>query len=375
MNDENQQAPALKNDAELQPSSSRIKNLHTPALLTLVLVLAIGYTLYFAAELLIPITFSIFLGVLFFPLVRFLARFKIPRSLTSAIIVVTLVAMMANGITMLSGPAETWLSDAPRSISQLRKELAPKNDSLANVQALANEVDGLTAVEQDKSNNVQNVVVQERGAFEAFIGNLPKLASNAIVIIFLTFFILVNGETLLRKITRCGRTWSERRRIVSIARHIQSELSSYLATVTIINLTLGAATALALFILEVDNPWMWGTMVAVFNFAPYVGALVSLLILTVVGLTTFPSVSEALIVPGAFLILTTIEGQLITPSILGRNMSLNSMMVFIAIVIWGWIWGIAGALMAVPILVSFKVICQHSPSLYFVGELLAGEKN
>lgn len=344
------------------------------AALTGLLILAIGYTLYFAADLLIPITISILLSILFFPLVRSMARLGIPRALSSAMIVAVIVLVVGLAVASLAGPAQEWLREAPHSLRELRREMLQRNENLEDIKALAKEVDELTDVESDGDPEApQPVVVQAPGVFEQFMGNLPLLLGSAIVMMFLTFFMLMSGDAMLRKATRCGRTFSERRRIVQIARRFQSELSRYLATVTIINTLLGCATGLVLYFLDVPNPVLWGTMVGVFNFAPYVGAVVSTLVLTVVGLTNFPLLGEALLVPGAFLVLTTLEGQLITPAIVGRNMSINPMMVLLSVVVWGWLWGIAGALMAVPLLTSFRVICQYSPPLRQVGEFLSSD--
>jgi predicted PurR-regulated permease PerM len=175
---------------------------------------------------------------------------------------------------------------------------------------------------------------------------------------------------MLRKATRCGRSWSERRRIVSIARRVQSDMSRYLAAVALINVLLGTAVALSMHLLQMPNPLLWGVMVAVLNFAPYIGALVSAAVLTLVALTTFPSIAEALMVPGTFLALTILEGQLITPAVLGRRMALSPAIVFVSVIIWGWLWGIAGALMAVPIATSLKVVCDHLPTLGLLGSFL-----
>jgi predicted PurR-regulated permease PerM len=147
-------------------------------------------------------------------------------------------------------------------------------------------------------------------------------------------------------------------------------MSRYLAAVTLINLLLGAAVALAMHLLQMPNPLLWGTMVAILNFAPYIGALVSAAVLSLAALTTFPDIAAALAVPGTFLVLTVLEGQVITPAVLGRRTALSPAIVFISVIIWGWLWGIAGALMAVPIATSLKVICDHSPALGLFGSFL-----
>lgn len=346
----------------------------SPALIGL-FVLALGYTLHAAAELLIPITISIFLSILFFPVVRNLARYGVPRVVSSAMIVVFVVVVVGFAISTLSGPAEQWLREAPSSIRLLKQEMLHASDNIDDIQALAKEVEGLTDVDQDPDPGApQPVVVQGPGVIQELVGTLPSLLGAFAVVIFLTFFMLVSGDFLLLKITRWGRTFSERKQIVKISRRFQTDLSRYLATVTIINCALGCTTGLVLHLLGVPNPVMWGTMVGLFNFAPYVGALVSTLVLLVVGLMNFPGLGEALLVPGSFAVLTVLEGQLITPAIVGRNMSINPLMVLLSVIVWGWLWGIPGALLAVPILASFRAVCEHLPKLYHVGTLMTNER-
>lgn len=345
------------------------------AALTGLFILALGYTLYFAAGLLIPITISVLLSILFFPVVRSLARVGMPRALSSAMIVAAIVVLVGLAMSTLAGPAQEWLREAPQSLRELKREMLHANRNLEDIKALAKEVEGLTDVEEGVDPEApQPVVVEAPSVFETFLGNLPLLIGTSLVVMFLTFFMLVNGDTLLRRATRCGRTFTERRQIVTIARRFQSELSRYLGTVTIINVLLGFLTGLVLYVLEVPNPAMWGTMVGLFNFAPYVGAVVSTLVLAVVGLTNAPTLGEAMLVPGAFVVLTVLEGQLITPAIVGRNMSINPVMILLSVVVWGWLWGIAGALMAVPLLASFRAVCEHYPPLRQVGELLSNDK-
>jgi predicted PurR-regulated permease PerM len=215
------------------------------------------------------------------------------------------------------------------------------------------------------------VVVANPGIFEQFIGGLFSMLARLIILIFMTYFLLISGESWLIKISRLGRSWPQRRRIAQIAQLVEQSLSRYLATVSLINICLGAATSFVMYLLDVPNPILWGAMAAIFNFAPYVGAVASAFVLLLVGLMTFPELTDALKVPGAFLILTIIEGQLITPLIVGRWFFISPMLIFISVIFWGWIWGVAGALMAVPIVAAFRIICGQVPRFYFLGELLS----
>lgn len=333
--------------------------------------LAVAYTLYFAGGLLIPIAIAVFVATTFSPVVSLLVRWRIPLFLSAAITVGTLVFITALAVLALAEPAEKWLNDAPQAMRKLQTHTLSAKAPMANIQELADEVSELGAV--DSAGTETSVILAGPGVLENVLGGLPAALASTGIVVFLSFFLLASGDSVLRKLARCGRTWSERRRIVSIARRAQSDMSRYLTTVTLINACLGAAVALTMHLLGVPNPLLWGAMAAVLNFAPYIGALVTAVILTLVALITFPTLGEALTVPGAFLVLTLLEGQVITPAVLGRRLSLSPAIVLISVIVWGWIWGIAGALMAVPLTTALKVICDHSPSLGVLGSFLRND--
>jgi predicted PurR-regulated permease PerM len=351
-----------------QPWFGKVPSNRWPATGVGLSVLAVVYTLYFAAGLLIPIAIAIFISITFSPVIRYLARWRIPQSLSAALIVGTIMSVTALSVLALAGPAEKWLNDAPKAIRGLQDDILPAKGPMADFQELAEEVNELGTVNAPEK--TPSVIIQGPGMLENVVGSLPNMLTAIGIVIFLSFFLLASGDSILRKLTRCGRCWSERRRIVSIARRVQSDMSRYLAAVTLINFFLGAAVALCMYLLEMPNPLLWGAMAAVLNFAPYIGAVATAAVLTLAAFATFPDPATALTVPGSFLILTILEGQVITPAVLGRRMALSPAIVFVSVVIWGWLWGIAGALMAVPIATSLKVVCDHSPALGFFGSFL-----
>jgi len=337
------------------------------------LLIALVAVLHGAADLLVPIAFSLLLNLLLSPLVKALKRIGIPPALSAGVLVTTIVSLVIFAAGGLAGPAERWINEAPQSIREFQKQTFAAQDQLSGITELAKEVDELASSEAPA--NTQEVVVKGPGVLTSVAGRLPSIAAYTGIVIFLTFFLLASGDTLLRRMTRCGRTWTERRRIVSIARQVQSDLSRYLGTVTVVNLFLGAVVALAMHFLEVPNPLLWGAVAGLFNFAPYVGALATALLLTVVGITTFDSLADALLVPMSFIALTIVEGQLITPAVLGRRLSVHPLIVFLSIILWGWLWGVAGALMAVPIITSLKVVADHVPRLNIVAGFIRREDN
>jgi predicted PurR-regulated permease PerM len=360
----------MSQTSENQSKTSNMSRSTSSAAMIGLLLLAIPATLYFAADLLTPIAFAVLLNLLLSPLVRAGSRIGIPSGVSAAVLVGSMIGLLVTLIMLLSEPAERWIAEAPTTVRELRLDMFSARSHLDGIRELADEVEEL-ATPEDKP-GTQAVVVRGPGVIESLLGGLPQVVTFLGIVMFTTFFLLASGDTLLRKFTRCGRTWSERRTIVTIAREIQRDLSRYLGTVTLINIGLGASVGFSMYLLEVPNPHLWGVMVTMFNYAPYVGALASAVVLTLVGIATFDTLTTSLTPVAVFLLLTTLEGQLITPTVLGQRLSLNPLFVFLSVIVWGWLWGIAGALMAVPIMTSIKVVCDHVPGLEPVGEFFRG---
>jgi len=157
---------------------------------------------------------------------------------------------------------------------------------------------------------------------------------------------------------------------VEIARQVERDISNYLGTVTMINLGLGASVAVCFALIGVPNPLLWGAMVTITNFVPYLGPAINYGTFAMIGLLTFDTVPRMLAPAGVFLVLNVLEAYLITPMVLGKRLTLNPVMLFVGLTFWGWLWGIVGAILAVPILVVFKIFCDHIEPLAPIGEFL-----
>ena len=324
------------------------------------LALAILYTLYFARFLLVPLTAALLLHQLLYSPVQWLHRRGLPLALGAGLVLGGVLFLIGLAGNFLAEPAEAWLHEAPASLHELsvRLRATAGTGAIEEIRELGQEVQEIISMNEADS-AIQAVRIEGPG----LLGNLAvglEVATAGLVIMFFTcFFLLSAGNRLARALVTLGSTPAARRRISRALRDVRNEVSTYLNTVTAINIGLGIAVALMLWWLGVPDPVLWGVMVALFNFAPYVGAIASAFVLTAVGVTTFETLGEALLVPALFLGLTTLEGSLITPIILGRRVSLNSLLVFLSVVFWGWIWGPAGALMAVPVTSSLSVFWAH----------------
>lgn len=339
------------------------------ATLTGIFILMLLYTLYFAAPILMPITLAFLLSMLLSPLVRWLAKIHIPHSIGAVIVLIILLYSISAAVYWLAAPAMAWMDRSPQILQEMTVKLQALKRPIEEVQQATEKVEEMTELDDG---NPQEVVVsvKEPGLIRLILSGTPKVIAGIGLIIILMYFLLASGDSFLRKLVSVIPRLKDKKRAVEIVRSIQHDISSYLFTITLINVGLGVTVAIAMYLLEVPNPILWGVMVAVFNFAPYIGAVASIVILMIVGILSFESLSQALFVPAVVFGLTTLEGQFITPLIVGHRLELSPVIIFIGLIIWGWLWGIMGILLAVPLLASIKIICEGLDSFRPIAEFM-----
>lgn len=355
-----------------KPFSSQFGAQHFQLMALVVLAtIALIAALYAASAVLIPITLAWLLSAVLSPLVRYAQRFHIPASVSALLLVGLLVSSIVSLFLLLVEPAQQWLQEIPEILRDFRTRLTEFSSPLSNLQAVTEQVRQFYIMGDDDKMTPVEVKVERQNTLGGFLlDNLPNLVAGLTITIFLTYFLLASGDRFLRKATQLGANLGSRRRIVRIAYRIRKDISRYLATITVINMSLGLCVALAMKILGVPNAMLWGLMATCFNFAPYLGAAVMAGIMTLVGVATFDNVPQALLVPGAYVALSVTEGHLVTPTVVGRRLAVTPTAVFVSVVAWGWLWGVLGALMAVPLLASFKILCENVPQLAPISRLL-----
>lgn len=329
------------------------------------LLLACTYTLYFAAELLIPLTVSLLLALMLTPLMRALRGARVPRPLAAATVVAVVLTGLGSVGNLLLEPAAEWLDDAPEKLRELEPRLRELRAPLDQIRSAS---EGIAEV-ADGNQPTMAVELKEASVLEAAAAESPRMIASFLGIIFLLYFLLAYGDQVLKKIERLGQRRSDYA-VTEIFLTVQRQISRYLLIITVVNLGVAAVVAAALWVIGFPNPILWGAAAGLLNFAPYVGAAITAVLLTVVGLLSLDSVSTALAVPAVFMVITALEGQLLTPTLLGRHLAISPYMVFLAITFWGWLWGIVGALIAVPMLVILKIVADSVPSLDWLATLL-----
>jgi predicted PurR-regulated permease PerM len=331
-------------------------------------VFAGAWATQLARPVLLPIVLAGLIAMVLAPLVRGLGYLRLPDPAGAALVVGLFAGGIGYGAYALSEPALGWLERAPQTLREVEKRLRPVKASVEEAQAAADTVEKMTTVGGDSAPPV--VTVKEPSLAARVAGMARTLLLRALEVLLLVYFLLAFGGSFYRRLIRIPESLRGKLRVVQITSEIQREISVYLLTVTVINLGLGAATAVAMTWLGMPNPMLWGVMATVFNFVPYLGSAVTLVVLTLVALLSYETLTQALLVPMVFLGLATIEGQFVTPIIVGRRMSLSPMVIVVALLVADWMWGVVGLLMAVPVLAVFKILCSHDERMVPVAELL-----
>jgi predicted PurR-regulated permease PerM len=337
--------------------------------LTGLFILAVFYTIYFMRAVLLPIVLAGLLSYLLRPLIRGMARAKIPPPVGAAILIVALIAAVVSAISALSVPASGWLEKAPYALQQLQRKLLPLRQPIEKVAQASGEIEKLTAPSDPRAKPA--VELRQHPVTDALYVRTPEFVAGVVLVAILLYFLMAYDGVFLGKILRLMPKLADKKRAVSIANEIQAHVSRYLLTQTLVNICLGTAVGATVGLLGLQNPLMWGAMVAVLNFIPYLGALTGIVCMTLGAVLSYDSFAYAMIFPAVYLVFATIEGNFVTPWIMGRSLTLNPVIILIALTFWGWMWGIVGVILAVPILAAFKIFCSHVEPMEPIADFLS----
>src|SRR6185503_9644892 len=335
----------------------------------LVAIMGAGAVLYFAQDVLIPVALAIFLALLLTPAVDRLQRLGLRRGFAVAVIMAAVLGLGAAAVNAAWEPATEWLQRAPQTMRKIDPRLQPLREMFARVDAVAERAGRLA--QSQPPDNPPAIVTPAPAPAESTAISLTKSLLEGLTVIPLTLFFLLGGPPLL---ARMGASLSGNEasvRTLRLTEAIRSEVGRYFGTVALINVGLGVCTALAMYALGMPNAILWGVMAALFNFVPYLGPIAAFFILAIAALVTFPTLGQALAVPGVFLCLHLIEGQLVQPLTVGRRFEVNGLVVLLAVWFGYGFWGIPGMLLAMPAVVALKVAAQYQPNWSTVRDFLS----
>ena len=349
----------LPADVDPEPPASahsqRLAALRANARMLSILVLGvILYTCYFASSLILPIVVAGFFALLLSPLLNRMPLRWLPRWMGALLLVVGMLAGVGALGMFVAGPAGDWA----RRVPFVLRDAAPKlREMVAPIQEATKAGETLDTITGEDDDDVERVVVRPPRA--DLLSATPKVLGSTLAVILLTFAFLVFGDDVLNKLLTLRPTRAHRKLTGDIVQEIQSDLSRYMLTISATSTVLGAATAAWLYYLDVDDPLLWGVLAAVLNLTPFLGPLITAALLLLVGLSEFDSLGMASLPAAGFLFLHALESQLLTPLVLGRTMHINPLAIILWLLVWGWLWGIIGLLVAVPMLVCLKIVASR----------------
>lgn len=359
------QSPNLENLESAIESQPAVRSLAG----ILLLVIAFFYTLYFARAFFLPVTFGLLLNLLLSPFVRTLKRAHIPYPIGAAIVVLSIVAAVGIGGYFLADPAQAWIAKAPQSLATASLKIRKLRRPVEQVTKSADQM-ARAATSTSGAARPQVVTLAGPSFMDRVLSTSAAFLAEALETLVLLYFLLASGDLFLQKLTKMLPEFRDKKKAVAIARETETSISMYLSTVTLINVLEGAVVSLVMWALGMPNPVLWGVLVFFVEFVPYLGALVMVGVLTLAALSTFESVGHIIAVPASYLAINLLQAYVLTPLLLGRRLTLNPVAILIGLILWWEIWGVAGAFIAVPLLATFKILCDHIETLAPVGEFL-----
>jgi predicted PurR-regulated permease PerM len=332
-------------------------------------VIACMAVLYVAAEIVLPLILAIVLKLLLQPLVRLLEDVHIPRVIGALLSVLLVLLAFGGTISMLAGPAAAWAGKLPEAIPKLKDSLSFLQDPIDAVQGMMKQIESLTG---DAGSSSPGPGMRPSTLVGAVLSGSATATSGVFATLLILFYLLVSGETFLRRTVEILPRFRDKRQAVELSLHIERDVSAYLLTVSCINAIVGIATGCVMWACGVANPVLWGAVALVLNFVPILGAMVGIVIFLMASVLSLGVTWWAVLPVGLYFGIHMIEGEFATPMLLARRFTINPVAMILSLIFWYWMWGVPGAILAVPLLAIIKIVCDDLRPLRAFGHLLEG---
>jgi predicted PurR-regulated permease PerM len=328
--------------------------------------------LYFARSFILPVVLATVLSFLFRPVVKMLCHLRIPQPVGAAMVLAVAMFLIGNGVSYLSRPASEMIEQLPNNIRRVEAKFWEWLPSMIHLKRAANQV---THPGQEETEQPPKVEIKSGNYSDALFSYTTSFLAGALETIVLLYFLLASGQMFMQKLVKVLPSFHDKKNAVEIAHEVQENISRFLFTITVINACLGTCVGVVLFFFGMSNALLWGVAAAMLNFLPYFGPIIGVALLTLAGLVHFDSVALGLMPPAIYLGLHTIEANFITPTVIGKRLTLNPVVIFVSLMFWMWLWGVPGAVLAVPLLMIIKIFCDHFKPLAPFGEFLSGSED
>lgn len=319
---------------------------------------AIGLLLYYAHVAFVPVALALLLALVLSSPVEALYGWRVPRSVSAAVLTIAILGIFAALVNFVSVPAQQWFAAAPHTLRVIERKVRPVEQIISRLEDLRNSAGNIGS--SAHASPQPAVVAPEESAPAMLLDATRGAVLSSVTVIVLTLFLLAGGPPMLARMTSAFASDLNSAHIIDVIEKVRREVGRFYATTALINVGLGFATAFAMMWCGMPNPFLWGTMAGLLNFIPYVGSTTTLIVLTVVAIVSFDGLGRVMAVTGSYLALAAIEGQFVQPLLVGRRLRLNPMLVFLALWFGGLFWGAAGIILATPALVALKVVSENA---------------
>jgi len=390
---------ASKNE-EVCESLSKAREVAIPTAVVCVIILTIlacTYTLYFAKPVMLPIVGAFLLNLLFSPLVAVLKRYRVPYVVGTGLVMACAVTVVAVTAFLSAGPAKAWLQEKDKNIAIIEKKLLALKNPFNDLLAVTNQIEEMAAGNsalaakavdevneparrrfEDQSSpslsknsqDVVDVAVRQPSISSQIFSTTGDALIGISLMLVLLFYLLASGDRGLEKLVEIMPTFKHKKRVVELTYAIQRSVSRYLLTTTVINVGLGIVIGMGMWLMGMPNPIMWGVMAMLLNYLPFIGAFIGAGIVFLAAIISFDSLAYAGLAPAIYLVANFFEANFITPVQIGRSVSLHPVWLMIFFIIVSWVWGVGGAIVAVPLLAVIKISCDHIEPLMPLGAFL-----
>ena len=332
-------------------------------------LLALLAACYVASEIILPIVLAFVLMLVLQPVMRFFANLHLPRVIAALAIIMVLFGSFVGLGTALSGPAASWAQKIPDGLPRLQERLTILSKPIQTLQKFLHQAEGLA---QGAAPAVATVAVQGTGLSDMVLHATRTIASGLFTTVLVLFFLLLSGDIFLRRLVEILPRFKDKRQAVHISQQIEADISAYLVTITIMNVAMGVATGILAALCGLGDPVLWGTIAFLLNYVPILDPTIGVVTFFFVGLLSIATLWLAFVPACGYLLIHIIEGETVTPMLLAKRFTINPVLVILAVVFWYWMWGVPGAILAMPMLAIAKIICDRIQPLVAFGHLIEG---
>lgn len=343
-----------------------------PVTATKVIVLgALGVLLYFAHAAFTPVALALLFGLILSSPVEALHKRRVPRSLSAALILVIVLSCLGGIVTFMWEPAQEWFAKAPQTMLAIKQKVSPIAKIMNRVDDLRKNAVNLGAQGHAPPAAVAAPVAATESAPALILGAGAPVIPGVLAFVIVTLFLLTGGPPMMARMTAAFVDNLNASYVLHIIEKVRAEVGHFYLITTLINIGLGALTGVAMQFWGMPTPFLWGVLAALLNYIPYAGPGTTLIVVTLVAAVSFSTLGQVLGVAGTYVIIALIEGQIVQPLLVGRRMEVNPLLIFLALWFGGLFWGVAGVILATPILVALKVIAENTksgkPMMEFLG--------